>query len=340
LSIAVTARPPLVVFALAAAGASLLLLAGPHALPSKYAPAGLGALVATFAVTRLLRDLRPRDRRSIAAGAGALGFLVGDVAGVGPFPASLAFAASFLPAFVLFLAGVGRERLSFELSKLEEAIDDPAARPRAIARAVAIRDEARGAARELDPEARGAPAHAGDPRAVYAYAAEVIAYGRALEGAYAAAVEALGEVPVRWMPAPMRPLMIGNLAFWHLAAGAPDAALAALDRLPEKDAAAEHRAVLRAARAAALVRVGRAAEALEIVGRSDDESLPPDRLKPRFAFVRAAALSALGDDAAARAALSAAVATAEGRAELDRFRPALPVEAGALVDEVLAARAG
>jgi hypothetical protein len=133
--------------------------------------------------------------------------------------------------------------------------------------------------------------------------------------------------------------MIGNLAFWHLAAGAPEAALAALDRLPEKDAAAEHRAVLRAARAAALVRMDRAADALAIVGRSDDESLPPDRLKPRFAIIRAAALAATGDDAGARAALAAAAATAEGRAELDRFRPALPAEMGALVDAVLAARA-
>ncbi|APR82307.1 Hypothetical protein A7982_07656 [Minicystis rosea] len=331
------ARPTLVVFALAATGACLLLLAGPHALTSDYAPAGLGAVIAAGAVARLLGDLRAKDRLSIAAGAGFLGFLVGSVSGVGPFPASLSFAGAFLPAFVLFVAGIGRERAAFELAKLEQAIDDPEARPRAKARAVAIRDEARSAARALDPEAKGSSTHAGDPRAVYAYAAEVIADAHALDQAYAAAVETLGEVPVRWMPVPMRPLMIGNLAFWHLAAGAPDAALAALDRLPEAEAAAEHRPVLRAARALALVHLARTDEALDAVGRSDDDTLPPDRLKPRYAIVRALAAR---DDASIRAALAAVVATKEGRDELQRMRPAVPASAAAIVDGVLSSAAG
>ncbi|MFT3766915.1 MAG: hypothetical protein QM820_15565 [Minicystis sp.] len=334
-----TTRPTIVIFALAMSGACLLLLAGPHALPSVYAPAGLGAILAGLAVARLLGDLRSRDRLSIAAGTAVLGFLVGAVSGVGPFPASLAYAGAFLPAFVLFLAGVGRERMAFELSKLEEAIDDPAARPRAMARAVVIRNEARSAARTLDPEAKQASTHAGDARAVYAYAAEVIAYGHALDQAYASAVETLSEVPLRWMPAPMRPLMIGNLAFWHLAAGAPDAALSALDGLPEAEAAAEHRPVLRAARALALVHLSRSGEALDLVGRTDDDVLPPDRLKPRYAIIRALALAGGGDTEGARAAITAIVATTEGRAELERMRAAVPASAAAIVAEALAAPA-
>ena len=328
-----TARPTLVVLALAASGAAALHFAGPRAPAGPYAPASLGALVAFLAVGRLLRDLRARDRLSISAGAGALGFLVGAVSGVGPVPASLSFAGAFLPALALLLAGVGRERVAFELSRLEDAVEDPAARSQAVARAMAIRDEARAAARARDPEARGAPEHAGDPRGVYAYAAEVVAYGRARGGDHAGAVASLDEVPVRWMPAAMRPLMIGNLAFFHLCLGAPVAALAALDRLPEKDAAADHRAVLRAARAAALARLDRGQEALALVGRSDEESLPPDRLKARFAVVRAMALLALGDREGAARELGRARRMDGGPAEVARFRPALGERAGALVDE-------
>lgn len=329
-----TARPTLVILALAVTGASALLFAGPHVLPSVYVTAAFGALWAGVAVAWLLRELRPRDRFSIAAGAGVLGFLVGSVAGVGPFPASLSFAASFLPSLVLFIAGIGRERQAFELARLEEAIDDPAARPRAAARAAAIRDETRAAAREIDPDARTAPAHAGDPRGVYAYAAEVLAYAHAQDGAYAPAVEALAEVPLRWMPAGMQPLMIGNLAFCHLCLGDAKAALDALDRLAEKDVAPEHRAVLRASRALALLRQDRADEALGIVGKTDEESLPPERMKPRYAVVRALALAASGD----RAGAAAALASPEARAELARLRPAAPPGAIAVVDEVLAAR--
>lgn len=334
-----TARPTLVLVALAATGATLFLLAGPHALAAGYTPAGLGALAVALAMARLLGDLRPRARLSIAAGAGALGFLVGAVAGVGPFPAALAFGAAFLPAFALLLAGVGREQLAFEVARLEDVVDDAAARPAALARADAIRTEARAAARALDPDARGAPAHAGDPRAVYAYAAQVLAYGRALEGGYADAVAALGEVPRRWMPGSMRPLMIGNLAVWHLAAGAPEAALAVLDDLPEKDAVADHRPVLRAARALALVHLGQAGAALAIVGRSEEEAPSPGRLAPRYALVRALSLAAEGDAAAARALLAATIATPEGRAEVTRLRPAVPASSAALVDGVLAAPA-
>lgn len=328
-----TARPTLVVFAIASAGACLLLLAGPHELPSRYVPAAFGALVAGLVVARLLRDLRPRDRLSIAVGAGFLGFLVGSVSGVGPFPASLAFAGAFLPAFALFVAGIGRERAAFELAELEEAIDDPKARADAIARASALREEAGRAAREMDPEARGEPEHAGDPRAVHAYASQVVAYGRALDAAYEAAIEALDPVPIAWMPRPMRPLMISNLAFFRLCAVAPEAAIDALDRLPEKDAVAEHRAVLRVTRAAALAHLGREEEARALVGSNDDEVLPPERLAHRFAIVRAF-LEA--DPGRAEEAFRAVVVTPEGRAELARFRAAAPSGPAEIIARVLA----
>lgn len=327
-----TARPTLVVFAIAAMGASLLLLAGPHALPSTYAPAALGALVSGLVTARLLRDLRGRDRLSIAAGAGFLGFLTGAVSGVGPFPASLAFAGAFLPAFALFLLGVGRERAAFELAELEEALDDPAKRPAVVERATALREEAGRAAREIDPQAKSAPEHAGDPRAVHAYASQVVAYGRALDGAHDAAIAALEPIPVVWMPAPMRPLMISNLAFFHLCAGAPEAALAALDRLAEKDAFPEHRAALRVTRAAALAHLGRLEEARALVGSSDDEVTPPERLAHRFAIVRAFCEA---DPDRARAALTAVARAPEGRAELARFRAAAPPASAEIIAQVL-----
>ena len=328
------ARPTVVVIAIAAVGASLLLLAGPHALPSAYAPAALGAAIATHA---LLRDLRPRDRLSIGAGAGILGFFAGSVSGIGPFPASLAFAGAMLPSFALFLAGVGRERLAFELSHLEETIDDPRARPAAIARATEIREEARRRAIAIDPDTRGEPEHAGDPRAVLAYAAQVIAYARALDGAFAEAVAALDPVPTIWMHPSMRPLMIGNLSFFLTCSRSPEAALTALDRLPEKQAAPELRAVLRAARAAALAQLGRAEEALALVGRSDADVAPPDRLAPRYAILRAFCDA---DEDRAREALGAVASTPQGRAELSRFRPAAPEPMAPIVDDVLRTKAG
>lgn len=328
-------RPTLLIVALALGGAALLLLAGPHALAPVYLPAGLGAFVALVAGMRLLRELRLKERASMAIGASVLGFLAGGVSGVGPFPGALAYAAAFLPLFLVFVAGLGGERIAHELARLEGECDDPAARPRVLARAVAIREEARAAARALDAEASGSPAHAGDPRAIYAYAAEVIAFTRALDQDWAAAIAALSEVPIAWMPAPMRPLMVSNLGFFHLAAQDAPGAMAALDRLPEKDAAAEHRPALRAARALALVHLDRAEEALAIVGRDDRASLPPDRLRPRYALVRAAALHARGEDEAARAAIAAAVASPDARDELRRFRPALPAQAAALLDAAL-----
>ena len=314
-----TARPSLVILTLAAAGAAGLLFVEPHALTSAYPPATLGALVVLAATAWLLRELKPRDRAVVSAGAAGLGFLIGAVSGVGPFPAPLAYAGAFLPAALFFMAGLGRERLAYELARLEAEADDPAARPRVLRRAAALRDEARAAAREIDPEASASPRYPGDPRAVYAYAAQVVAYTQAQGGAFAEAIAALGEVPLPWMPAPMRPLMMGNLAFFHLSAGDGAGALAALDRLPESEAAAPHRAVLRAARAAALVHLDHPAEALALVGRSDADAVPPEHLRPRYAVVRAGALIALGEEGAARAALE----PASGE-EARRWRGAMP----------------
>lgn len=327
-----TARPSLVVLALAGAGAAALLFVEPPVRSTTYVPAGIGALVALAASAWLLRELGGRGRTTFAVGAGVLGFLAGSVSGVGPFPASLAYAAAFLPAGLLFLAGVGRDRLVSELSRLEDASDDAAARPRVAARAAALRDQARVAARALDPEGRETPPHFGDPRAVHAYAAQVLARARALDGAYGEAVAALGEVPVPWMPAPLRTLMVGNLSFYHLSAGDPAAALAVLDRLSEAEAEAVHRPVLRAARALALVHLDRAGEALALVGRDDGASLPPEHLRARYALVRVCALVALGEDDAARVALSAALAAPEGREEIARLRPAVPARAASMLD--------
>lgn len=321
----VIARPLLGLALLALAGASALVLAGAR-VPAGYLPAALGALTVLFALLRFLRELRERDRRVIAGGAAALGFLCAAVAAVGPYPAALSFAAAFLPALILILLGFGRERLAFELSHLEQAVDDPAARPHARARAAEIRDEARRAARALDPEATGGPAHPGDPRAVFAYAAEVLADACFQDGSAKDAALALGEVPSAWMPAEMRALMIGNLAFFRLAAGDPQGALEGLDAEPAGGPA------IRAARAAALIHLDRAAEALALVGRSDDESLPPERLRPRYALLRALALAALGEEKPAREALAQARALPDGEAELRRFRRAIPAQLTSLLD--------
>jgi hypothetical protein len=318
----VTARPSLVVLGAAALGAFSLLLLGPSLLPWAYGPAALGALAAFGTTLWLLRELRRRDRISLAAGAGVLGFLVGIASSAGPYPEALSFAAAWLPALLLFIGGIGRERLALELARLEEASDHKGYRPQVIARASAILGEARAAARILDPEAREAPVHAGDPRAVYAYAAQVVAYCRGLDRDFEAAVAALGEVPPFWMPAPMRPLMLSNLAFFHLCAGAPDAALAELDKLPEQDAPPASRAALRVMRAAVFLRQGKPAESLALVGAAGDDAGEPEHLRARFAVTRAHALAAQGDPAAAEGEVRRALAAPGGADEIRRWLPA------------------
>jgi tetratricopeptide (TPR) repeat protein len=318
----VIARPSLVVLGLAALGALAFVMVGPGVAPLPFGPPALGALAAAGTTLWLLRELRPRDRASIAGGAGALGFLIALASGVGPYPEALSFAAAWLPAYLLFLSGIGRERLAFELARLEEQSDDPVLRPRVLARAEAILRDAREAARELDPDAREVPLHPGDPRAVYAYAAQVTAYCRALDKDFPAAIAALGEVPPLWMPAPMRPLMLGNLAFWHLCAGAPEEALRALDALPEQQAPATSRAGLRVMRAAALVWQDKPAEGIALVGAAGDDAGEPAHLRARFAIVRAHALVHQGEHDAARGEVRRALDAPGGAEDIRKWLPA------------------
>jgi hypothetical protein len=334
----VTARPTLVVLVSAALGALALVILGPLLPPSTYGSAALGALAAFGTTLWLLRELRRRDRISITAGAGALGFLIGIASSAGPYPEALSFAAAWLPAYLLFVGGIGRERLAFELARLEEVSDQADRRPEVIARASAILGEAREASRALDPEAEEAPLHAGDPRAVYAYAAQVVAYCRALDRDFEAAIAFLGEVPPVWMPAPMRPLMLGNLAFFHLCAGAPEAALGALEKLPEQEAPPASRAALRVMRAAVLVHQGKPAESLALVGAAGDDAGEPAHLRARFALTRAHALVKQGDRAAAESEIRRAIAAPGGADELRRWLPA-GGPALSLIEETLSSKA-
>jgi len=84
----VTARPALVVFALAAVGAAVFFLTNPALPPPLYQPAFIGSVLAFFVTLWLLRELRRRDRWAISAGAGALGFLAGLAAASAPWPSA------------------------------------------------------------------------------------------------------------------------------------------------------------------------------------------------------------------------------------------------------------
>ena len=173
---------------------------------SKYAPALLGALGALVVSWVLLRELPKPQRNSVAIASGVLGFFVGAAASATlatlHWPAG--FGTAWLPSFLLFLAGFGSERLTHELSRLENDIDRSSERPRVIARAIEIRDAAEAEARKLDPELKTTPKDASDPRTVFAYAAQVVGYGYALDERFSDAVGSLGKVPPMWMPVPMR----------------------------------------------------------------------------------------------------------------------------------------
>lgn len=313
------ARPAVVVALIAVAGA-IALAAASRALPeARYAYAALGSLTSLLITLWLLRALRPRDRRLIALAASALGFFAGAAASRPPYPAASSFAAALLPSFVALLAGVGSERVAMELSRLEDDLDDPSARPRVIARAGEILERAKSAARAFDPDAIEEPRDAGDPRAIVAYASQVIAYARAEDGDFLGAIASLGEVPLAWMPPLMRPLMVANLAFFFLAEADPDRALAELDKLQDERAPAEMRPALRAVRAIALAALGRGDEGLALVGRSDEDGAPPERFRLRYEVARAHAFAAMGDEESARTAIARAIAMKEGKRELARW---------------------
>ncbi len=327
-------RPTLVATLLAAGGAAALLLAEGWLPPSRYSPAALGAGCAALATHGILRELRRRDRVAISLGAGMLGFLAGAAAAGGAHPWALGFAGAWAPALMLFLAGVGRERLIFELERLENEAEVDARRPAALRRAVEIRDRAREAARGVDPEGAEGPSHPGDARAVYAYAAQVAAYAHAQDARYDEAIASLGAVPPAWMPAPMRPLMLSNLSHWRLCAGDVEGARAALDAIDEATALPAVRPIVRGARAAVLVREGDVEGALDLVGRRDGELGEPPFVRDRYRVARAHALAAKGDEAGARAELRRVVEDA-GVAELRRW-----VRAGGPAEALIRAEAG
>jgi hypothetical protein len=305
----------------AGAGVVVLLLAAPRLPAPGYTPAALGAAAVLLTLATLLRHFPQRERLTIAAIAAALGFFAGAAATMGELAWPLGFAAAWLPAVLLLLAGSGREGLAYELERLEAEADAPAARSRVIARAGTIRDKARAAARALDPDAARPPEHPGDPRGVYAYAAQVAGYALALEGRFEEAAQSLADVPQAWMPAPMRPLMLSNLSHWLLCAGDIGGAGLALEGAPEKEASEEVRPVLRAARAAVLVRAGEIDEALDLVGLEDGERGEPPLVRQRYRVTRAHALAAKGEVEAARAELERVLEDA-GVEELRRWLPA------------------
>lgn len=315
------ARPAATSVLLVGAGMAALFTLNPQLPASRYGPAALGAGTVLLVGAWLLRELGRRERLAILAGAAVLGFLAGVAAGKGSLGWPLGFGAAWLPLLFLLLAGLGRERLAIELERLEEEADQPEARAGVLARATKIRDEARVAADRVDPDRKATPADAGDARSIYAYAAQVAGYALALEGRHEEAAASLGEVPEAWMPEPLRPLLLSNLSHWYLCAGDVDAAARALEGVREEDALPEARPVVRAARAAVLVRSGQVDAALDIVGRADLEQNEPAMVRQRYRVTRAHALAAQGDAAGARAELERVLEEA-GSEELRRWLPA------------------
>lgn len=328
-------RPTFVVALCAALGTIGLRLASPYLPPSKYAPALVGALGALLVTAFLLRDLPKAQRNGLALAAGVLGFFVGVAASATLakmlWPAG--FGTAWMPAFLLFLAGFGAERLTHELTRLENDIDRSAERPRVIARGIEIRDAAEAEAKRLDPQTKTTPKDASDPRTVFAYAAQVVGYGYALDERFDDAVASLGKVPVVWMPAPMRLLMLGNLAFWNLCRGDVPAAQKAIEAGDEEGALPEARPHFRVSKAMVLVHAGKAKQALDIVG--DKEGTEPLRLRRRYALVRAHALMGSGREAEARTALEDMLEDPAGADEVRRWLVA-GGPATSLVQELLA----
>ena len=334
-------RPFLVMLLFAGAGAGALYLASPH-LPSptlglwRYGSAALGGILALVVVWKLLHEQPAPARRGVALAAGTVGFFVGAAAAASlakyAWPAG--FAVAWVPAFLLFLVGFGSERFAHELSRLENDVDDEKKRPTVIARAEEIRDAAAKEARQLDRDAKGEPEGIGDPRAVYAYAAQVAAYGHALDRHFDRALDSLGPVPPPWMPGPMRLLMLGNLAFWNLCVDRVAEAKKIVLAADDKDSVPESRPMFRCTKALVLVRAGDVADALEIVGAAAGEGGEPKRLRPRYALVRAHALVASGREDAAREELRAALDEPGGADELGRW-VAAGGPAKALVEELL-----
>jgi hypothetical protein len=325
----------------AGAGAGALHLTRGH-LPNptvglwRYGSAALGGLVAMVVVWKLLHEQPGPQRRGVALASGAIGFFVGAAAAatLAKYAWAAGYGVAWAPAFLLFLVGFGSERFAHELSRLENEVDDQAKRPAVITRAEEIRDAARDEARRLDRDGKSEPDGIGDPRAVYAYAAQVAAYGHALDRRFDRALASLGPVPHPWMPGPMRLLMLGNLAFWHLCLDQVAEAKKIVDGADDKSSVPESRPIFRCSKALVLVRDGKPDDALEIVGAAPGEGGEPKRLRPRYSLVRAHALFASGKEDAARAEVRSALDEPDGADELRRFLPA-GGPAKALIEELL-----
>ncbi|WP_437811761.1 hypothetical protein [Sorangium sp. So ce1078] len=190
-----------------------------------------------------------------------------------------------------------------------------------LARARKVLRAWRPAARPAEEPASLPPSHLGDPRAIYAFAAQVVGQSLAWQGSYRAAAASLRDVPLDWTPPPVRLLLMSNLAQWQLCAGDLEAARQLLPGLDEERAPASVRPLVRGARAAVLVRTGDAEGALTLVGRSDGERDEPSEVRQRYRITRAHALAARGELAAARAELRRVVDDV-GVDELCRWVPA------------------
>jgi hypothetical protein len=317
----VIGRPTLLVVVLALGGATGLMLMEAALPASRYAAAGLGAACVGLTTRVLLRSHTWREASSFALGAAVLGFLAAFAAAGGKHPWPIAFAAAWLPALLLFLSGVDNERIAAELDRLQSDVDSPELRSRAIARAQQIRNEARETARALDPQASGRSHGMNDPRAIYAYAAQVAGFALALDDRFAEAASSLREVPPAWMPTSMRTLMLCNLSHWQLCTGDLAAAQRTLEDAQDEHTPPEVLPYLRDARAAVLVRTGEVEAALDMIGRKDGELGEPQEVQQRYRITRAHALAALGDAAAAREEL-ARIVKGGGLDDLRRWIPA------------------
>ncbi|WP_437674890.1 hypothetical protein [Sorangium sp. So ce131] len=251
-----------------------------------------------------------------ASGAASVGLAEGALPGWRASPLALGAASGLAAGAALLLLGGelrrarrARPAVGEAARAAEEAVAPPPARP--------LRRPGRPAA----GAALAPPARRDDPRAIYAYAAQIIGQSLAWEGNYKAAAASLRDVPPEWIPPRMRMLAWSHLAQWQLCAGDIEGARRLLAVLDEARAPAEVRPLVRGARAAVLVRTGAGEEALALVGRTDGQRGEPPEVRQRYRITRAHALAARGDLAAARAELRRVVDDV-GVDELCRWLPA------------------
>ncbi|MGK3988137.1 hypothetical protein WME99_34160 [Sorangium sp. So ce136] len=254
-----------------------------------------------------------------AAGAAASGLAWVALPGFRDAPRALvaAGALAVATAALLLLGGFLQEKLTLGPARLRSRAD----RADASARARPAQPPRPPAGRPAVAPAAAPPSHLGDPRVIYAYAAQVVGQSLAWEGNYKAAAASLRDIPPDWILPQVRVLLLSNLAQWQLCAGDLGAATRLLDDLDEDRAPASVRPLVRGARAAVLVRAGDVEGALSLVGRRDGERGEPAEVRQRYRITRAHALAARGELAAARAELRRVVDEV-GVDELCRWLPA------------------